>query len=492
MSFRALSRCLSSVWTSSAAPGRRPARTATPRVEALEARNLMAAGALDTTFATLGKLTRPIDLGGARNDVLSAVAIQADGKIVAVGTADTSSSGASAFVVLRFNANGTLDTSFGNFGRQVISFGSFGRANAVAIDRFGRIVVAGTANPFGDNDFAVARLTPSGQLDTSFDGDGIRTVAIDIHGDSADDEATAVAIDAQGRIVLGGFADSGGSDFDFAVVRLTTNGSLDTTFDGDGKQTVAFNLGDGGLTNADFARSLAIDKAGRIVIAGTAFTGGFGSVMAVARLTPGGKLDTTFSGDGKQTVAFDLPHPIDFSAANAVAIDPQGRIVLAGSSVVRGHGDDMAVARLLANGSLDTSFGGGGGGRQTIGFDRGGGLNDVANALAIDPFGNIVIVGTADRDSHFNTDMAVTRLKANGALDSNFGVGGKTTVSFNGALPGNPSFAAAVAIDAQGRIVVGGSAKFFSPDFDFALARLLSTQPLNTHPVGSIGGLANI
>src|SRR5262245_1190873 len=93
MSLRALNRWLSSAWTSGATPGRRPAPAATLRVEALEARTLMAAGALDTTFATLGKLTRPVDLGGARNDILADMAIQADGKIVAVGTADSGSVG---------------------------------------------------------------------------------------------------------------------------------------------------------------------------------------------------------------------------------------------------------------------------------------------------------------------------------------------------------------------------------------------------------------
>src|SRR5439155_9061409 len=129
-----------------------------------------------------GNMTRPIDPAGPGNDFLSDVAIQADGNIVAVGTAERSST-ATAFAVQRFNANGTLDTSFGNLGRQFISFGSGSAgASAVAIDRFGRIVVAGTANPFGDADFAVARLTPSGQLDTSFDGDGRRTVGMDLGG----------------------------------------------------------------------------------------------------------------------------------------------------------------------------------------------------------------------------------------------------------------------------------------------------------------------
>jgi uncharacterized delta-60 repeat protein len=486
MSLRILNRWLSSAWTSGARPSR-PARTATPRVEALESRNLMAAGALDTTFATLGKMTRPFDLGGARNDLLADVAIQADGKIVAVGTADRSST-AHAFAVMRFNANGTLDTSFGNLGRQFISFGSGdARASAVAIDRFGRIVVAGTADPFGDDDFAVARLTPNGQLDKSFDGDGRRTVGVDIHGDPGEDQATDVAIDAQGRIVLGGFAEFetnffSGTDYDFAVVRLNANGSLDTSFDGDGKRTFGFDIGDGGgSADTDIARSLAIDNVGRIVIAGSAAIGSeFNTVMAVARLTPSGKLDTTFSGDGKQTVAFVFGHA-SHEEANGVVIDPLGRIVLAGDA-----NGDMGVARLLANGSLDTSFDGDG--KQTVAFDRGGGFHDVAYALAIDPLGRIVLVGSAERNNNHDYDMAVARLTANGTIDSTFGVSGKTTISFAGGLRGNSSLATAVAIDAQGRIVVGGSTRFFSPDYDFALARLLSTASLSAHPFG--GGQA--
>jgi uncharacterized delta-60 repeat protein len=206
--------------------------------------------------------------------------------------------------------------------------------------------------------------------------------------------------------------------------------------------------------------------------------------MAVARLTPSGALDTSFSGDGKQTVAFNLTSRFGFDEASAVAIDGQGRIVLAGSAQFSGQDSDMAVARLLANGTLDTSFGVGG--KTTIAFDRVAGGFDVAFALRIDAFGRIVVVGSAQRNSAFDTDMAVTRLNANGTIDSTFGAGGRTTISFNSAARGNSSFATAVALDAQGRIVVGGSARFFSPDLDFALARLTSDTLLVGPGIGPV------
>src|SRR5439155_927583 len=162
----------------------------------------------------------------------------------------------------------------------------------------------------GDNDFAVARLTPGGQLDTSFDGDGRRTVGIDIPR-AGDDLATDVAIDAQGRIVVGGYAEVdstffSGTDYDFAVVRLNANGSLDTSFSGDGKQTIAFNRGGAGF---DVANALAIDSLGRIVLVGSAqrnsaINGVADNDMAVARLNANGTIDSTFAVGGKTTISF--------------------------------------------------------------------------------------------------------------------------------------------------------------------------------------------
>src|SRR5204862_281432 len=121
---------------------------------------------------------------------------------------------------------------------------------------------------------------------------------------------------------------------DFAVARLNANGSLDTTFDTDGKQTVGFDLGTAGTsTNDDRAQDVAIQSDGKIVLVGSANVGSLatGSNFAIARLNTNGSLDTTFDTDGRQTVSFSALNQ-DF--ANAVAIQSDGKIVVAGSSVV--------------------------------------------------------------------------------------------------------------------------------------------------------------
>src|SRR5262249_4188594 len=155
--------------------------------------------------------------------------------------------------------DGSLDTTFSGDGKQTIHFGAGDdRAFGVAIDNFGRIVLAGYTQVSGNNfDMAVARLTPSGNLDTSFSFAGKPTIAFNRFGPQ-DDEATDVAIDSSGRIVLGGFAQFSGNDYDFAVARLNASGTLDTSFSGTGKRMIAFDIINGG--HDDRANAVTIDR----------------------------------------------------------------------------------------------------------------------------------------------------------------------------------------------------------------------------------------
>ena len=329
-----------------------------------------------------------------------------------------------------------LDPTFGVGGKVALNIGANGPqyANDVAIQTDGKIVIAGRASVrfSSEADFIVARYNTDGSLDRSFGYGGF--VTIDFSGGS--DSAGALVIDSEGRIVVAG---SGSSQF--AVARLDTNGQLDSTFDGDGKQTIDFGAG------AESASAVAIDDAGRIVLAGSA-TGDF----AVARLDTNGQLDSTFDGDGKQT--------IDFSggsdSASGVAIDSEGRIVVAGSAA-----GEFAVARLDVNGQLDSNFDGDG--KQTVDISGGRGG---ASGIAIDSEGRIVLVGTSQ---FFN--FAVARLRPNGQLDSTFDGDGKKTFDFGTRVPycyGND-----VAIDAADRIVVvGRSHEWASDQFQVAVARL--------------------
>src|SRR4051812_27547114 len=174
-----------------------------------------------------------------------------------------------------FTAPGDLDVSFSGDGRQTTDFGGSDLAAAVAVQADGKIVVAGSS----DGNFALARYGVDGALDPSFSGDGL--VTTDLGGT---DDGQGVAIQADGRIVVAGA--SGG---DFALARYTTGGGLDPSFSGDGRQTTDFGAADG-------ATSVAIQSDGRIVLGG-----GSGGGFALARYDAAGELDASFSGDGRQT-----------------------------------------------------------------------------------------------------------------------------------------------------------------------------------------------
>jgi uncharacterized delta-60 repeat protein len=193
-------------------------------------------------------------------------------------------------------------------------------------------VVTGEAGYGGSNPkIALARYDVDGSLDTSFSGDGM--VKFDLTGD--EDYAVDVAIQADGRIVAVGGAGSGGSNPTFGLVRLAADGTLDGTFSGDGKLTTDFT------DKTDWAAAVAIQADGRIVAAGESGNGGSNSKFALARYNTDGSLDTTFSGDGKVGANFTSGR----DAAFGMKIQTDGKIVAAG-----GAGEPnttFAVARFL-------------------------------------------------------------------------------------------------------------------------------------------------
>jgi uncharacterized delta-60 repeat protein len=303
------------------------------------------AGLLDTSFSGDGI----VYFNWAGIDIAYSVAIQSDGKIVVAGTS------ADYFSLARYTTAGLLDTSFSGDGFAGYFTSPAGTAYSVAIQSDGKIVVAGFSN---DNDnFALARYTTAGVLDTSFDGDGIVTTDF-----GSVDGAYSVAIQSDGKIVVAGFSNN-----DFALARYTTAGVLDTSFDGDGK--VTSNLG-----GNDIGRSVVIQSDGKIVV-----IGGFSNRdFALARYTTTGVLDTSFSGDGMVTTDFGG----DVDVAYSVAIQSDGKIVVAGVS-----NNDFALARYTTTGVLDTSFSGDGKVTQDLG------QNDTAYSVAIQSDEKIVVAG---------------------------------------------------------------------------------------------------
>jgi uncharacterized delta-60 repeat protein len=203
-------------------------------------------GTLDTTFGTSGKVTTNTSISNGE-DIAYAVAIQSNGRIVAAGYAfNTATSG--DFVLARYNSDGTLDTTFGTGGKAITNFnifGSFDQAHAVAIQTDGKIVAAGLSS----SDFALARYNEDGTLDATFGTGG--KVTTNISPINADDAIHAVTIQADGRVVAAGYANNGatGSDPDFALARYNADGTLDTSFGTAGRVIVSLSAITGATVN---------------------------------------------------------------------------------------------------------------------------------------------------------------------------------------------------------------------------------------------------
>jgi uncharacterized delta-60 repeat protein len=412
-----------------------------------------AEGDLDTSFGAGGKTTTAIL---SQNDFASSAAIQSDGKIVVAGTVKSGSR--NVFALVRYKADGTLDTSFDSNGKVLTDVGT-GDAycNSVAIQPDGRIVVAGYARNGSNDDIALVRYKADGSLDTNFGSGG--TVLTDIDGDNTE-AAYSVAIQSDGKIVAAGSHSVGNNNNDFALVRYDTNGNLDTSFGSDGKVTTAISSGVGD----DYVYSVVIQPDGKIVVAGQATGSNFD--FALARYNTDGALDTNFDSDGKVITA--IGSSID--AAYSVAIQSDGKIVAAGASV--DNKEDFALVRYNANGSLDTDFGTGGKVTTDIGSD-----DDLANSVAIQADGKILAAGYSYGN---NNDFALARYNADGTLDTNFGADGKVTTAIGGTDVG-----VSVAIQSDGNIVLAGHSDNGS-NYDFAVARYVGTPPAPSVPIPAL------
>ncbi len=386
---------------------------------------------------------------GSGADVARSVAIQADGKIVVAGSSANGIN--NDFALARYNTDGSLDTSFSGDGKLTTEFGSsYDRAYDMAIQADGKIIVVGGSIVSTSFDFALARYNTDGSLDTSFSGDGKLTTAIG----SSDDEAFGVAIQPDGKIVVAGRSWVG-STYEAAVVRYNTNGSLDTSFSSDGKLTTAIG------TSQDNIFDVAIQVDGKIIIAGyTRFNPTYAD-FALARYNTDGSLDTSFSGDGKLTTNIGSRDDLAFS----VAVQSDGKIIVAGVSdnVVD---NDFALVRYNTNGTLDTSFSGDGKLTTAIGA-----AHDNASAVAIQADGKIIVAGASTVGSNY--EFALVRYNSNGSLDTSFSGDGKLTTPIGTAGANGNS----VALQSDGKIVVAGGSGGNSVDFAVARYEGVSTPP---------------
>ena len=387
--------------------------------------------------------------GGAQG-----VAIQADGKIVAVGGAGKPF----RFALARYMPNGSLDTTFGGDGKVTTKFAErYERAYGVAIQADGKIVAVGQAE-HADPKFALARYMPNGTLDTAFGADGKVTTNFT----KGDDGATGVAIQADGKIVVVGTAPRPccQAPSRFALARYNRDGTLDSTFGGDGKVTTAFVIGEANLANAT---GVAIQADGMIVAVGTASCVAFCSRVALARYKTDGTLDPAFGDSGK--VMTNLTD--GFDEGFAVAIQADGKIVAAGrAGFCCEYTGSFGLVRYDTDGTLDTTFNGNG--EVITDFTDG---NDTAFGLAIQADGKVVaagLVGYAGPES--STGFALARYNSDGTLDTAFGADGQVITDVTGELDG----AHGVVIQANGKIVAAGMGGRW-PDVRFALARYLGS-----------------
>jgi uncharacterized delta-60 repeat protein len=435
-----------------------------PRLVALEDRTLLSPGAIDPNFGVGGKASVAFDIGGGLDDEARAVVLQPDGKTVMVGAAQTGAGGYD-FAIARLNSNGTPDGTFDSDGKQTVAFniGADGkdRGFGVALQPDGKIIVVGSAQVTASGfDFAIARLNPNGSPDTSFNGTGRQVVPFDLGGIKAD-EATSVVLQPDGKIVIAGYAGLSATNRSFAVARLNGNGSLDTSFNGSGKMTFKFG------TLADEARSLALQPDGKIIVVGYSQVVGANNDFAIARLHGNGTLDPSFNLNGKRTVAFDFGGGKN-DGARSVALQPDGRIVAAGYAERIIPNYDFAVVRLNSDGNFDTTFNSSG--KQVVTFDVGGGKDDEATSVVVQPNGRLLVAGFAQVGAT-NFDFAIARLTANGSLDPAYLGTGKQTVAFNLGGP-NQDEAFGAAIQPNGYIVAVGFAQRSIENFDFVAVRI--------------------
>jgi uncharacterized delta-60 repeat protein len=404
---------------------------------------------IDTTFGTNGRLTTPIGSYAFAYDV----AVQTDGKIVAAG--DSANGLDSNFALVRYNADGSLDTSFDGDGKITTDVGFF-QSNALydtAIQADGKIIAAGEVR----SDFALLRYNPDGSPDTTF-GSGTGKVQTDMG--SRGDSARAVAIQPDGKIVVAGSSTDGDDNTCcFALARYNTDGSLDTTFGSGGKAGTGFYNDGTGIGYNSGALDIAIQPDGKILaVGGGGRWDGSQEGFLVIRYNSNGSLDTSFDGDGFVIT----PIGSSYGYASSVAIQPDGKIVAAGGSNDNGYNFSFSLVRYNADGSLDTTFDGDGTLTTVIGNSSN------AASVAIQSDGKIVAAGYSTIGS--NNDIAVVRYNPDGSLDATFDSDGIVTT----AIGPDDDTASSVAIDGNGKLIVGGTSKG-----DFALLRYLSNGALD-------------
>ncbi|MBK7383298.1 MAG: T9SS type A sorting domain-containing protein [Flavobacteriales bacterium] len=397
-------------------------------------------GTLDPSFGTNGKAIANVPGTYCSGQ---AIAEQADGKLLVCGQTPGST------LLVRFNADGSLDGTFGSNGLVLTDVDvSNDYIGSIAVQPDGKIVVGGNKfDALANADVIVMRYLPDGTLDASFSGDGIADFSIGTWATYA----TGLVVQPDGRIVICGdrYVGPGWESF---LTRFNTNGSWDSGFG-----TVQLDMA---ATSSDNLHDIALQPDGKILVCGTSLDASDNHV-AIARYNADGTIDTGFGTGGKLMLS---PGGSGDDRANSLRVQPDGRILVTGIS---GDGNDfgIGVLRLMPDGTNDASFGTGGFALIPFGAD-----DWTQPSLALQSDGRIVI--GADNTSASTPDVKVIRLNADGTLDSGFGTNG---IGTSNATSGNNAESAVRTLFLQdGGIVVAGYAEASNPSLQLAVWKFLS------------------
>lgn len=385
------------------------------------------------------------------------LAVQPDGKFIVAGSSQNGVD--TDFALARYTSGGALDTSFGVGGAAILNFGteSHDEASSVALQADGKIVVAGHSNYLWSANFTLVRYTSAGVLDASFGSGGKVITPIG----TSEAYVSSVAIQSDGKIIAAGIYADDPNNFDIALVRYTTTGALDTSFGTGGKVTTAIGISD------DYVSRFVVTSDGKIVVAATT-RNGTDTDSVLIRYTSAGVLDSSFGSGGKVITAVQASDDgfID------LVVQPDEKIFAVGYTN-SDDGSGFAFARYTSAGVLDATFGNGG--MVTANFGTG---DQFLGDIAFQADGKIVVTG------QFETNFALARYTSAGTLDASFGIGGKVFKDFVDSDDSGNS----IAVQADGKIVVAGDSLTYNYTTDSSEGRFLLARFLDGDSAGPTSG----
>lgn len=394
-----------------------------------------APGTLNWSFSGDGKNTIAM---GTVEDYGHSVAIQPDGKIIIAGNVGPNSSFTTDFGVARFNADGSIDTTFGTGGKVVIDFSNQDNVKGVGVQSDGKIVVAGQANWASgswNGWFVTARFNSNGTLDTTYGSSGKF-----IHAFNTSNDGVSHAVMApDDKMLLVGSNRAAGCLDNGTLMRITTSGTLDTTFSGDGIEHFCVGGGGGGPHAVD------IHTDGSIFLAAREWQGGSDNDAIVMKYTSSGSPDTTFGSSGRvfYSVNTDSWHPYD------ILVQSDGKVLMSGINYTTSQ---YWILRYTSAGVLDTTFDGDG---ILLG------TSFPATRMLQQSDGKILLVAG-------NGNFWLQRRNTDWSLDSTFGTGGNATADFYG----SNDVGTCMLLDSSNTLIVGGHAYVdATAGYDFAVAK---------------------